>query len=271
MAVFQGGKLVPLPAGDTPVDAGNTGLTNGPQATTKTRVSTTANVADLAAGAPLVVDGQTLTAGDKVLVQFQSTATQNGIYSVTTPGSGSDGAWARDSGYNENTEINYLVIVQVIQGTLYGDTQWMLDSTGGLTIGTDAINFVKNSPNRYRETFTAEVFFDGQNQLTAAKIGTFNMLRAGYIVGASIKMDSARTAGTVTVQPHKNGTGLTPTDLDLTIDGTNTTKHRATVAYGTASFDFAAGDDIGAIVDSSSFTPLSNKGTLVLECEFPAI
>ena len=59
-----------------------------------TRVVTVANIT-LSGGAPNQVDGVNLSLKDRVLVTGQSTASQNGIYYVTTLGSGSNGTWSR--------------------------------------------------------------------------------------------------------------------------------------------------------------------------------
>lgn len=267
-AVFQNGKLVPLPANDRLIDAGGNIVSGGLKATTKTRLATTGNIADLLAGAPDTVDGQSLSIGDRILVKDQSTASQNGIYSVTTVGTGSNGVWARATDFNEDSEFNYLVLCQVIEGTVNGDTLWEFDAVGGVTVGSTAINFIKQSPYRHRIVLEEKFYLDGQNQLTSAKIGDFVIGRNGYIVGAGIKMDSARTAGTVAAEPHKNGTGLTPTGLDLLIDGTDTLRDYATVAFGTTNYNVSAGDTVGFLVTTSSFAPLSNSGTLTIEVEY---
>ena len=59
-----------------------------------TRVVTTAAVT-VTGGAPSSVDGVSLTTGDRVLVTAQVTGSQNGLYYVTTVGSGSNGTWTR--------------------------------------------------------------------------------------------------------------------------------------------------------------------------------
>ena len=61
-------------------------------AVTFTPISTTAT--NQLTQAPLVVDGLTMYAGMQVLVAGQTDPTQNGLYTVTTPGSGSNGVWS---------------------------------------------------------------------------------------------------------------------------------------------------------------------------------
>src|SRR6185312_8947224 len=64
------------------------------------RAATTANIANLAGGAPNTLDGVTLAANDRILVKDQTTGSANGIYTVTTLGSGSNGTWARAEDFN---------------------------------------------------------------------------------------------------------------------------------------------------------------------------
>src|SRR5205085_10291477 len=59
------------------------------------RAATTANIATLAGGAPNTLDGVTLAANDRILVKDQGTRSQNGIYVVTTLGTGANGTWTR--------------------------------------------------------------------------------------------------------------------------------------------------------------------------------
>lgn len=116
-------------------------------------------------------------------------------------------------------------------------------------------------------TFTEKFYLDGQNELTAANVMSVPVAYSGYIVATSCSASGARTGGTLDIQPHKNGTGLTPTGLDLQLAASPTTTDSATVAYGTASYDVSAGDTIGFIADTTSFTPLANVITMSITVE----
>ena len=109
-----------------------------------TRVITVSNVA-LTGGAPSVVDGVSLTAGDRVLVTGQSTGSENGLYAAAVVGIGSDGTWVRTSDGNEDGEIQAGMIVMVTEGTTYHDTQWKLTTDGTIDIGTTALVFELNT------------------------------------------------------------------------------------------------------------------------------
>ena len=108
-----------------------------------TRVITVSNVT-LTGGAPAVVDGVSLTAGDRVLVTGQSTGSENGLYAVSSVGVGSDGTWVRTSDGNDDGEIQAGMIVMVTEGAIYADTQWKLTTDGTIDIGVTNLNFVIN-------------------------------------------------------------------------------------------------------------------------------
>jgi hypothetical protein len=120
-------------------------LVNGSQASMKTpcRARTTGNIADLAAGAPLTVDGVTLASGDRVLVGDQTTVSQDGIYVVVTAGSGSNGSWSRSADAPTGGEAAGWYI-QVLEGTTQGDRLYRVDAdAGAATIGTDGWTLVE--------------------------------------------------------------------------------------------------------------------------------
>ena len=98
----------------------------------------------LSGGAPAEVDGVSLVAGDRVLVNGQSNAAQNGLYQVQTVGAGSNGTWVRTSDGNEDGEIQPGMVVMVTQGTVYADTPWKLTTNGEIIIGTTELNFAEN-------------------------------------------------------------------------------------------------------------------------------
>jgi hypothetical protein len=107
------------------------------------RVVSTSNVT-LAGGAPNLVDGVTLSLNDRVLVVGQTGGAQNGIYYVTTLGSGSNGTWTRAVDTNTTGELLSGTIVMVTEGTAYADTQWKLTTNDPITLGSTALTFVQN-------------------------------------------------------------------------------------------------------------------------------
>lgn len=87
------------------------------------------------------------------------------------------------------------------------------------------------------------------------------MLRAGSVTGVVVRSNEARTAGTLTVEVTKNGTG---TGLTAVLNGTNTTVKATTQAAGTDTF--VAGDTIGVTVTTdSAWLPVTADITVVVE------
>ena len=140
-----------------------------------TRVVTAANII-LTGGAPSLVDGVSLSLGDRVLVTGQTTGTQNGLYYVTTLGSGANGTWARTSDGNENGEIEAGMIVMVTEGVIYADTQWKLITDDPIIINTTALTFTQNYMANSISSGTSNVVVNSNANVTISSAGTANVL-----------------------------------------------------------------------------------------------
>ena len=104
------------------------------------RVYVAANIdlsTDLEAGD--VIDGITLVAGDRVLVNGQTTQSQNGIYVVQ-----SSGAAVRALDFDTAAEVDSGDFIFVSAGTTYASTGWV-QTLKPATIGTDPISFTQFS------------------------------------------------------------------------------------------------------------------------------
>ena len=107
------------------------------------RVVSTSNYT-LSGGAPNSVDGVNLSLNDRVLVTGQSSKAQNGIYYVTTLGTGSNGTWSRSVDADATGEVLAGMIVMVTEGSQYADTQWKLLTNDPIVIGTTELTFAQN-------------------------------------------------------------------------------------------------------------------------------
>jgi hypothetical protein len=107
------------------------------------------NNVTLSGGTPRIVDGVNLNVKDRILVAGQTTASQNGLYTVTVVGSGSNGTWVRTSDSNATGEINAGMIVMVTEGVEWGDTSWKLVTDDPIVIGTTALTFLQNTGNSF--------------------------------------------------------------------------------------------------------------------------
>jgi hypothetical protein len=101
---------------------------------------TQGNIANLASGAPLNVDGVTMTAGARVLVKMQTDGTENGLYQVDTPGTGENGSWSRAPDNDENDEMISGVIVRVTGGE-DSPSVWSITTPDPITIGSTSITW----------------------------------------------------------------------------------------------------------------------------------
>lgn len=79
------------------------------------------------------------------------------------------------------------------------------------------------------------------------------------VVGISVRSSAARTAGSVTVEGAKNGTGV---GLSATLDATNTQSHYARQRRGADRG--VAGDRVGALISSPSWTPVTADVVVVV-------
>ena len=173
-ADFDGGLTV---AGSQTVDMGGNRITNAatPTATTdaatkgyvdsvkqsldvkdSVRVASEANFAstyDNTAGTltadsngAISIDSTSLASGDRVLIKSQTSAVQNGIYSVTTVGDGSTAAvLTRATDADTNAEVTGGMFTFVEEGS-NADAGFVLSSiTGGATLGTSTLTFTQFS------------------------------------------------------------------------------------------------------------------------------
>jgi hypothetical protein len=194
------------------------------------RVATTANIdltADLENGD--VLDGVTLATGNRVLVKNQTDQTQNGIYVVA-----SSGAASRSEDANSDAEVTAGLFTFVEEGTVNGNTGYVLTSDNPITLGSTNLVFSQ---------------FSG--------VGTFTAGAGITLAGTEFSVDVTptsgnasltNTGGAVEVKTNtndglevtasglgiNNGTGLTFAAGALVFDTAN--------GYGTRKLAFNVGD-----------------------------
>ena len=177
-----------------------------------TRVVAVTNVT-VAGGAPATVDGVSLSLNDRVLVTAQSTGSQNGLYYVTTVGSGSNGTWTRTTDANQTGEIDAGMIVMVTEGTIYADTQWKLITDNPITVGTTTLTFTQNYSANSITGGTSNVTVYSNANVTISSAGTANVLTissTGTVVTGTHSVTGNITGGNV------SGTNLTGTTVSVT-------------------------------------------------------
>ena len=99
---------------------------------TAVKAATTANIT---LSGTQTIDGIALSVGDRVLVKNQTTATNNGLYTVAA------GAWTRTTDANTGTLLWASAVYTTSGGTLNGGTQWTNSNSTLPVLGTDNITF----------------------------------------------------------------------------------------------------------------------------------
>ncbi|WP_455430543.1 phage tail-collar fiber domain-containing protein [Pseudomonas promysalinigenes] len=95
-----------------------------------------ATTANIALSGLQTIDGVPLTAGARVLVKNQTTARDNGLYTVV-PGA----AWSRCDDANSSAKVTPGLLVLVEKGTVNSDSAWQLVTDAPITLGVTALSF----------------------------------------------------------------------------------------------------------------------------------
>ena len=237
-------------------------------------VATTANIT---LSGTQTIDGIAVTAGQRVLVKDQTTASQNGIYVVSAS------AWSRSTDADTAVELNSGCFFFVEKGTANADNGFVMSQDTTIIFGTTAITFSQ---------------FSGAGQITAgnglAKTGDTLTVNTGTgitITSDNVVIDTAwtgqaaiTTVGTIgtgtwnatSISTTKGGTGIntsSATGVGIVTSGTWTTPAQLTVGFGgTGASTFASngilyGNGTGVIqataAGADTYFLKSNSGTPV--------
>jgi hypothetical protein len=150
--------------------------------------------------APNTLDGVTLAANDRILLKNQAAPAQNGIYVVSTLGTGSNGVWDRATDFDSDAEVTAGAFVFIEEGTANADSGWVLATNNPITIGG--------------ASGTALTF----NQFTGAGSGV-----SSFSAGTTGLTPSSGTTGSITLAgvlvPANGGTGVNNGSSTLTLGG----------------------------------------------------
>jgi hypothetical protein len=185
------------------------------------RVVTTTNIT-LSGGAPISVDGVALSVNSRILVNGQSTATQNGLYLVQTLGTGSNGTWVRTNDTNSAGEMQSGMVVTVTEGNTYRDTLWTLTTDDPIVLGASNITFQQSTSFNF-----GNISANG-TAILANTVGD----AISFVAGDNISITGNATAKTVTfgvtgIQSTSISNGTSNVSIDaananitMSVDGT---------------------------------------------------
>lgn len=101
-----------------------------------------ATLTNAGAQAAFAIDGVTPAVGSRILIKDQSTASQNGVYTLTVAGDGTHN-WVltRATDFNQPSQIAVGVEIVIASGTVNAGTEWVQTATVN-TVDTDSITFI---------------------------------------------------------------------------------------------------------------------------------
>ncbi len=147
-------------------------------------------------------DGVTLVVGDRLLVKNQTTATQNGIYTVTNVGAAGTTAWVLTRAADADTASELAgAIVNVDQGTTQGGLAWDTDFKSTDSIGTNAVIWNRIVDTGYLSTWSG-----------SANVTTVGTISSGTWSGTNIALNKGGTNAALTASAgavaFSNATGI---------------------------------------------------------------
>jgi hypothetical protein len=143
------------------------------------RVVTTTNIT-LSGSAPDTYDTVTLVNGDRVLVVGQDTASQNGIYTVLSAGTGSNGTWTRSFDANDGSRLTSGTQVAVSEGSNAGKI-YRLVTPDPIVINTTPLTWV--FPGGNPGGTNTQIQFNSNGSLAGASSFTFDNATGNVTVG----------------------------------------------------------------------------------------
>ena len=213
----------------------------------------------------VTLDGVTVTINQRILVSFQTNPEENGIYQISTLGTGAvQAVLTRTTDFDTAAEITAGSLVAVTDGTLYGGSVWSETETV-TTVGTDPVEFIifAQPSNTFvtlatNQSITGAKSFDSSKfKLSGSTSGT-TTINATAIAGTTVITVPAATDTLV-------GKATTDTLTNKSISGATNTLSAVpytALANGTAGqiISWDAGGAISAVSTGTAGQVLQSNG-----------
>lgn len=224
-------------------------LVNGLTWKQAVEVATTTNgTLSTAYAAGQVIDGYTLTTNDRILIKNQTTASENGIYTVNASGAptrSADGTTGELTG-NSTVRVN--------RGSVNEDSAWTLTNDGTITVGSTAQVWVRSDSGTP---------YSAGNGLTLSS-STFSVNAGSGIIadGSSTRIDPS------VVSRHYAAAIGDGSSTTLTVTHNLGTRDVNVVVYDAATYDVVTTDVNHATTNTVTITfgaaPASNSFRVVV-------
>lgn len=233
------------------------------------RVASTTNVV-IASGLENgdTIDGVTLVTGNRVLLKNQSTASQNGLYTVVASGTAS-----RDTEFDTITELAGQLIL-VSEGSSQQDTLWLCTTDTSATLGSSSITYTQVYPSSGGTVTSVGLADAGSSEFTITNSpvttsGTINIAVnsiAATKIGTGVVSNtefSYLDGVTSAIQTQLNAKQATITGGATTITSSDLTASRALAsdASGKVAVSSVTSTELGYVsgVTSAIQTQINNK------------
>jgi hypothetical protein len=212
------------------------------------------------------IDSQAVTVGDRILLRAQTDAKQNGIYTITAVGDGSNPyvvTRATDSDNSPSAELTGGTFCLVTGGATFTNAGFVVTNSGTVVIGTDDITYEQFSAS---QTVTAGVGIvkTGSeiaiNETTVAKL-------AGPTFTGTVVLPATTSVGDVSATELGYLDGVTSAIQDQLDDKAPSNSPTFT---GTVTMPLVAGivkSNVGGILSVGNVSPTEVVGTAVVNAD----
>lgn len=198
-----------------------------------------ATTANITLSGAQTIDGVAVVAGDRVLVKDQTTASQNGIYTVSA------NAWERATDFNGNTDVKKGTLVYVHSGST-NVASWRVTTSDPIVIDSSSIAFSISGLSTTVTEYMATVLNDSDAGEARTTLGAASLSANTFTAAQTIQSAAPNLVFDETGATADNGR------WDFTIDG-EAWRLRATNDAGSSATNVIIVQRTGLTIDSITF------------------